>query len=138
MFKNAKVGDKVWNYAYGWGTITDMQHGYTYPIVVQFLKTTNTFTLDGKEVVSDLHPTLLWDEVAYEVPKKPLPKLEVDTKVLVWNQDSSMKCKRYFHSFSDEGIIRVWSGGITSYSAEDMNEFSEWANWELFEKNKNV
>ena len=91
MFSNAKIGDKVWNFAYGWGTIADIQHGSTHPIVVRFLKTAGTFTLGGKEAVSDLHPTLLWDEVKYEVPKKPTPNLQVDTKVLVWNQDNSMK-----------------------------------------------
>lgn len=37
-FDNAKVGDKVWNPEYGWGTIFEITDGLTYDIHVNFEK----------------------------------------------------------------------------------------------------
>lgn len=139
MFSNAKVGDKVWSFTKGWGTIIDTQYSTEYPIRVQYSKNrTDHYTICGRFCNNDTNQSIFWDEIKFDVPKKTLPKLEVDTKVVVWHQDSSAKYKRYFHSFSDDGCIRVWGVGCTSYSACDEDDFSKWTNWELYEDSNNV
>lgn len=135
MISNAKVGDKVWSFAYGWGIIVEIRHEFIYPIIVRFLKTSSTFTLDGKEMTNDLRPTLLWDEVKYEVPKRPLPELKVDTKVIVWN-DNEGKYRRHFHSFTEDGKIRTWADSTSSFTALGSENYTIWSNWKLFEEDK--
>ena len=103
MFSNAKIGDKVWSLTRGWGTITiDEDHGQSsdYPIHVRFDKGSNDYyTVCGKFYTHDINPSLFWDEIKLEIPKKPLHKLEVDTKVLVWNNGET-KYRRHIHSFT--------------------------------------
>lgn len=84
MFKNAKVGDRVWFFEYGWGTIVNMFYGNEYPIV--FKSDTNkfcNFMIDGKRVINDINPSLFWNEIKFTIPEKPfdleteLRKLEI-------------------------------------------------------------
>jgi len=81
MFKNAKIGDRVFNYLdQRWETVTDIYKNKTYSIITD----KNGYTYEGKEFIEDKLPILFWDEVKpITPPEKPLPKLEVDTKVLV-------------------------------------------------------
>jgi len=75
MFENAKVGDMVWSISHGWGVISEIGTGY-FPLEVKFETKTETFKFDGKPYFHDLYPTLFWDEVVFEAPKKPLPDLK--------------------------------------------------------------
>lgn len=71
MFKNAKVGDRAWSFEYGWGTITHIFYGKEYPII--FKSDTNkicNIMIDGKRDVKDINPSLFWDEIKFEIPKK--------------------------------------------------------------------
>jgi len=125
MFKNAKVGDKVFNYLYQrWETITDIRNNEPYPIVTFF----NEYTYSGKEFVEDVVPTLFWGEVKpITPPEKPLPKLKVDTKVLVFY--GSEKVKRYFSHFNDDNKMECFINGTTSWTTN--GDTVVWDNWEL-------
>lgn len=74
MFRNAKVGDKIWSIRYGVGFIT--QNVYKacvpLPLEIQFANHKKYFSFDGKEHFNDLYPSLFWDEIKYEIPRKPL------------------------------------------------------------------
>ena len=85
MFRNAKIGDKVWSFNYGWGVITEIKlDNDFYPIIVTYLQgIQECYTYEGKWHVKNVYPTLFWDEVKFEIPPKPMSKLEVDTKILV-------------------------------------------------------
>ena len=83
MFKNAKVGDRVWDFSKSWGIIEKICDD-DYPIVVLFEnKEIETFTFEGKYSCSDLYPRLFWNEIKFEIPEKPfnledeLRKLEI-------------------------------------------------------------
>lgn len=85
MFKNAQVGDRVWDFVLGWGTITLIKEKSDFPLTVMFdcKEDYYIYTLEGKEFRSDLHPRLFWNEIKFEVPEKPfdleseLKKLEI-------------------------------------------------------------
>lgn len=120
-----KVGDKVFSLTNGWDIITGISDFASYPI-----ETNETvYTIEGKRYKDDLTPTIFWDEITVEIPKRPLPQLEVDTKVLVWNDNPNRKFNSYFSHFDENGSIYAFSGGRTSWSAKGVT--SDWNHWEL-------
>lgn len=72
MFRNAKIGDKVWSVIDDWGTVVKVDNNN---ISVRFDRDEDywvqIFRLDGKEYEDDIYPTLYWDKVKFEMPKKP-------------------------------------------------------------------
>ena len=76
MFRNAKVGDKVYNEEYGWGKISSIctsdftVYTQVYPICVDFKNKKETFTIDGKicHLLNTQH--VFWDEVKTKATKK--------------------------------------------------------------------
>ena len=123
-FENAKVGDRVWCLLYGWQTIESTDFNINYPIATK----KGTYTYDGKVQLSSQNRTLYWDEIVITPPSKPLPKLEVDTKVLVWDDDETMKQKRYFSHFDSNSNIYVFVHGGTSWTS---SQTAKYHNWEL-------
>ena len=123
-FENAKVGDRVWCLLYGWQTIESTDFNINYPIATK----KGTYTYDGKVQLSSQNRTLHWDEIVITPPYKPLPKLEVDTKVLVWDDDETMKQKRYFSYFDSNSNIYVFVHGGTSWTS---SQTAKYHNWEL-------
>ena len=123
-FENAKVGDRVWCLLYGWQTIESTDFNINYPIATK----KGTYTYDGKVQLSSQNRTLYWDEIVITPPSKPLPKLEVDTKVLVWDDDQTMKQKRYFSYFDSNSNIYVFVHGGTSWTS---SQTAKYHNWEL-------
>lgn len=72
MFKDAKVGDRVWSVTCGWGTIDYGKWSATYPLHVQFdIHRAKIYTLDGYSDLSDTGPSLFWDEVKITPPPRP-------------------------------------------------------------------
>ena len=135
MFSNAKVGDKVWSITYGWGEIIKGGCCTSYPLSVKFINDYVRYTFSGKQYQSQ-NQSLFWNE--FEIPesayKKPLPKLEVDTKVLVWDDyDEDVKYRRYFKCFNEDGVIVCFADGATSFSSESGKV---WDNWELYDETK--
>ena len=76
MFENAKIGDKVWEIELGWGEIVNIIKSSTYPLMVKFNINGSimTFDLSGKYTKIAINPTLFWDEINVEIPKKPKPE----------------------------------------------------------------
>ena len=80
MFSEAKVGDRVWSIAKGWGTIEAVEQDtkyYPYPLEVLFDKEgigRIDFMVDGREDEEDERPSLFWDEVYIEAPPAPKQK----------------------------------------------------------------
>ena len=132
-FTDAKVGDRVWSLTEGWGVIRNHYAPHTaYPLAVEFENWAyRTYMLCGPYQVKDLNPTLFWDEVKFETPEKPKPQLEVDAKVLVWNNPEK-KNKRHFSHFSN-GQIYTFDSGSTSFSRLQSNSVTGWPHWELAE-----
>lgn len=101
MFRNAKAGDKVWDFIYGWGNIISVMKNYPFPIAVDFSNgKTISYKFNGKHNDTDIYPRLFWNEIKFEIPEKPfdleseLRKLKVvefkkDEKncFLLWEND---------------------------------------------------
>jgi len=77
-FENAKVGDKVWYVAKGWGEIKSVNsNSCSYPIAVTFdIHDTESFTSEGKSWIADTYPTLFWEEQKLDHNTKR--KVEID------------------------------------------------------------
>jgi len=135
MFSNAKIGDMVFDYTLQkWGQIDAIEHeDQAYPIKVSFDEYgTKNYTIDGRDSLDAVVPVLFWDEVKpITPPKKPLPKLEVDTRVFVWDSENDDKQKRYFSHFDSDGNMHCFSVGCTSWSSN--GDTVPWANWKLAE-----
>lgn len=130
-FETAIVGDEVFDIKHGWGVVVHInKYKSLYPIQVSFKTNTCTYTYDGKSYIDHIAQSLFWDEVVITPPPKPLAKLAIDTKVLVWNSLSDAPEKRYFSHFNKEGKIVTFSSGRTSWSGQDNRTF-EWNYWEL-------
>lgn len=130
-FETAEVGDRVWSTIRGWGEITRIENHSNYPITVKYDSSGfGTFTFGGYLFIDGAMQGLFWDEVVIDAPAKPLPKLEVDTKVVVWGDDH-IKYNRYFAGWCKlTGLIMAYDYGATSWSASGP---STWPNWELAE-----
>lgn len=127
-FETAKVDDKVFYIKHGWGLISKVFPKNMRPITVQFSKYARSYMFNGKYSETDRNQVLFWDEVIITPPPKQAPKLEVDTKVLVWGAEGSEKHKMYFSHFNQAGKIKVFNDGATSWSA--IRTYA-WSNWEL-------
>ena len=73
MFRNTKVGDRVWDFILGWGTIIDTNWDTNYPLSVKFdfENSIEYFTYKGFRSIHDKNPSLFWKEIKFEIPEKP-------------------------------------------------------------------
>lgn len=129
-FEDAKVGDEVFDIKHGWGLVSKVFTKNMRPLTVQFRHTSRSYMFSGKYSETDKNQVLFWDEVTIIAPEKPLPKLEVDTKVLVWDYPSREPTRGYFSHFSKNGKIATFSLGRTSWSIENEPTLT-WEYWEL-------
>ena len=131
-FEDAKVGDQLWSVEFGWGEVVS-RDTLSQCFTVEFNHDEfETYSFKGtrKRPIREKMQTLFWDEVKFKAPVKPLPDLEVDTKVLVWRDDGT-KHNRYFAGWSAvNGLIMTYDYGATSWSGIG---FTTWPNWELAE-----
>ena len=110
-FDGVKVGDRVWDFKYGWGRILYIDED----ALAKSLKVTFDrwdrdefiwYTLDGK-ADRDFNQTLFWDKVEFEIPKPP--KIELgENKYLIDLDDSAVD--------NDEDFINMRMG---PYSQEN-------------------
>ena len=131
-FETAQVGDKVFDIKHGWGLIIEIFSKNMRPITVQFSKCDRrSYMFNGKYSETDKTQVLFWDEVIITPPPKPLPKLEVDTKVLVWDISPTEKTKAYFSHFDKHGKAVTFRYGKTSWSRNNDETLFTWQHWEL-------
>ncbi len=80
-FENARVGDKVWDFVYGWGEVIELDVSELSDTVVVLFK---PFGYSEKRVIyytagsiSFNNPqTLFWDEIKFEAPVQP-PRMKL-------------------------------------------------------------
>jgi len=70
------------------------------------------------------------DKIEIKAPPKPVPELEVDTKVVVWNKDGHKVCRHFSH-FGKDGVLHAFVDGRTSFTG--FNNTTPWDNWKLSE-----
>lgn len=71
--EEVKVGDKVWDIHRGWGEVTEIHYKkfHNYPICVSWEDYHVWITKDGKVEVDEEMPSLFWQPIVFEIPKKP-------------------------------------------------------------------
>jgi hypothetical protein len=84
MFEDAQVGDRVWDFRYGFGEIATVDPSNNYPLKVKFpcANGAMTYTLDGKHYSNEAFLSLFWDEIKFDIP--PRPKRKVKKEVEFW------------------------------------------------------
>lgn len=114
------------------GVIDKIIEDAKYPIFVLLNEGgSEYFTIRGLRLEGDIKPSLFWDEFSFEIPKKPRPNLEVDTKVFVWDGTKAKKCKRHFKEWSELGRMITFIDGLSSWTSGKEPRDSIWDNWEL-------
>jgi hypothetical protein len=125
-----KVGDKLWSMRYGWGKVTRICKDDDYPLCLEFENGYYTFTREFKEYKEEINQSLFWDEIKFEIPKKPLPKLKVNAVLEVWDLNSKQKEIRHFSHFED-GKVNCFLGGKTSFTHTGT---SDWENFKVIKE----
>lgn len=122
-FEDAQVGDRVWDFLCGWGTIININKDEGYPMKIKFDNYRNryeTYTLDGKNYIEN-NPSLFWNEIKFKVPEKPfdLKRLLKELKVkifaieerncyLYWS-NKDRKIKYSYDYFNENPLIIYFS-----------------------------
>ena len=83
-FDGIKVGDKVWDFVYGYGKVVDANYLSDFPIKVEFeeSKNDNSYTKDGK-VNYDTNQTLFWGKLEFKDNSKSETELEKENEVRI-------------------------------------------------------
>lgn len=68
---------------------------------------------------------MIWANEEYEEPEVDWSKVEVDTPILVRDNEQRSWNRRYFAKF-ENGHVYAWADGCTSWSAKNKNEITTW------------
>ena len=84
MFRNAKIGDKVWDFVYGEGIVTGINECEQYPLTVTFKDGVHEvlFSYDGKFNLN-CNQSLFWDRFEFTPPIKPFDLVDYLNKNLI-------------------------------------------------------
>lgn len=118
MFSDVKVGDKVYSVIVGWGEVERVFYDSTYPITVRFDlpcgdRIVGSYTLEGYASTNYIFPSLFWDEVVFDIPKKPEYKFKQDEAVICSDFGDGDTFIRYF-AYYEKGKPMVYINGHTS------------------------
>lgn len=73
--EEVKVGDKVWDIHRGWGEVIQLYNeNDNYPICVLFEGFWEKYTKEGGLFIESRVPSLFWQPIEIEIPKKPKQK----------------------------------------------------------------
>ena len=70
--EEVKVGDEVWDVRRGWGEVIHLEDDVSsFSIYVSSGTGREWYTKDGRVDMDDVNPTLFWQPIVFEIPKKP-------------------------------------------------------------------
>jgi len=85
-FDGVKVGDKVWDFQYGWGEVISFWENNGM-MLVNFNKHEAWYNLNGVRE-SNTNRILFWNEIKFEVPQKPKVELKEGTFSINFQSDN--------------------------------------------------
>lgn len=104
-----RVGDKVYDFRYGWGTVERINNGLNYPIRVKFVDGLSSYSNEGYFNKSYRIPTLSFTKYDFInggfSQVRPHPTIEKDTLVYVRNVGDGVWYMRYFSHFTSDGSV---------------------------------
>lgn len=72
-----KIGDRLWDFEYGWGNVTEINKHHEYQIGVNFKYGHRlTYTISGKNI-KEMNQTLFYDEIKFDPPPRPKRMVKV-------------------------------------------------------------
>ena len=120
-----EVNDKIWTTKYGWMVVGSITYSAAYPIKLYVGTTGMSFTLDGKEMISNKYPTGFTKEMydlnsLREIDWSKVPK---DTKVLA----GKSKYVHYFCVYLPNAHFKfaLYDSGLENHEAIKIS------NWEI-------
>ncbi len=132
MFKNAKVGDRVWDFVFDWGTVTrffknsNILVGFEVEFDRESIK--QRYGLNGIVLYSFKNQTLFWNEIKFEIPEKPfdleaeLRKLETqEFKIVVRNH--FLIWDNAFKKISYDAVGNNEQPNIKYFTEQSINNF---------------
>jgi len=129
---DVKEGDVLFSAHFGWcKVIAVASDERAYVITICGKAGRGTYTIDGKETMMDLYPTL-WKQCPYNppVPKAvERPNFEVDHPVYVRSAETDNWMRRHFCRWPRDGEspgILVFSDGKTSFTLGTSVFFKFW------------
>lgn len=134
-----KVGDKVWNIlSKDWEIITeiDLDANSEFTIETNY----EFYTSEGKTSVKHTMPTIYPNKFELVIPteayQKPLPKLVVNTEVIVWNDNKpDERYRRHYSSFTPDMRLSCFADGTTSFTQKLLGiALEHWDNYEIYEE----
>lgn len=134
-FETAKVGDRVFSLVAGWTEISKLDVGMNYPITVQRVgdqfPCEAQFLLNGKLRDSG-EQILFWDEIKFDVPKKPVEVPAKDTVVRVrQNTCTSWQLRHTTGSATTDGFLYCYNDGRSSKTVFSEQDKYPWKLWEV-------
>ncbi len=109
-----KVGDYIWTVPKGWVKVTYADPVAPYAIVTLDYE---AYTLEGKRDEGDTYPSAFLEppEGIGETEPKPC-EFKKGQRVLVWDDDSNGKYKRYFSHLEDAGLYHCFPSGLDEWA----------------------
>lgn len=132
MFRDAQVGNRVWDYERNcWGTIISISKECHYPLKVKLDNKYSEelyYTIDGKSSTRNVNPSLFWNVIKFDIPKKPfnleneLKQLEIKDFIveefnynLYWNnKDKKIECN-YGYWTENPSVIYFTENSIKKF-----------------------
>jgi len=127
-FENAKVGDKVWDFSYGWGeVVTTNFPNPSFPLLVRFTTKSpcggdleKVYTTNGHSTKYQ-NRTLFWDEIKFEAPEQP-PRTKIINGIEV--PDISFKPSEHdAYYYPDPAFPTLVFSFPYRFTASENNEF---------------
>lgn len=111
MFKDSKVGDRVWSKDHGWGTIIT-----TYPLRVKMEHSGvyDTFTIGGRKFTANEHVSLFKKEML-NIPTELIEQHMPDKVRLVYLDNSGNVHTQYVSDLVSQGTL------VDPETGDDMN-----------------
>jgi hypothetical protein len=123
MFSNAKVGDRVWSFDKGWGTIQGFDNNPKYPILVDLDDSSSrSYTYDGKYFDNDINPNLFWNELKFEIPSKPVHKYKLVNGVKIPNTSFTPAPEdNYYYPYISNAVASIRNDNFCLSSNTDVS-----------------
>lgn len=119
-----KKGDRLWHFYYGWVEVLNEPQ-----FNIEFKAAGNS---EQRLIArTGVRRQFFWKEQKLDY-SRPLPDLKVDAKVIVWDGGGSIRLRRHFKEWSDNGNIVVFGEGRDSFTSSGRGV--EYENWEIVEE----
>ena len=108
-FESAKVGDKVWSFEFGWGSIVEILQDEDRPITCKFenFNINIQYSLFGLLSKYSTYQTLFWDEIKIVAPEKPRWKPNIGEDYYCIGKKSNIEIYKYLNTSSDKDLYKI-------------------------------